>query len=103
MLLLCGCRTVIQEPYEEIRRFDWRCELDNGDVAELCFDGSDARLSAKGDGLDIDICGLCVADDSALIICDKASGINYRFAYVLHGDRVELSYDDVKLEFLKIN
>ena len=98
VLLVCvtalsACARVIRTPADELSLYRWRGELDNGDSAELSFDGDDASLELKGEGLALTLCGNYALTDDTLVICDRASGMHYSFGYRLFGDRVELSSD----------
>ena len=99
-LLLCACSPVINSEKDEIRLYEWIGEYNNGNSADLRFDGSDACLTVKNSDFSFDIEGLCSLKDDSFLIFDSESGMNYTFGYVLHGDCIELSYngDTIVLE-----
>ncbi|MBQ3284134.1 MAG: hypothetical protein IJH40_00705 [Ruminococcus sp.] len=100
-LCLVSCTRVINRASDELRMYDWRCEEDNGCIVSLSFDDTDADLNIGNDAFSLDICGLCIADDDSLTICDVGSGKNYNFKYQLYGDRVELRFGSGVLELKK--
>ena len=70
--------------------YSWSASLDNGTEVDLRFGDTYGYLDIYGDGEPLHIGGLCMSTDDSFLIFDEQSGMNYSFAYRLHGDRVEL-------------
>ena len=94
VICLSSCTRIVNCPADELRMYAWSAKVDNGDSAELSFDGSNGLLSVHTGVSDLVLSGLCVMTDDRLIICDEKTDVNYTFGYVLYGDRVELTYYD---------
>ena len=102
VVLLSGCTRVINSPSDELKTYSWSGEWENGNTAELSFDDDNARLVVHNEAFDLMIKGLCIVTDDSLVICDEESGRNAVFSFILHGDRVELSYNGGKVSLDKI-
>lgn len=99
-LILSGCARVIDSEKDEIRLSKWEGAYENGKTVALRFEDSSAFFSVRGKDIALDIEGLCSLTDDSFMIFDEKSGLSYRFDYILHGDRIELSYrgDSIELE-----
>lgn len=91
-MLLGGCARSVRSAADELCTAHWEALRDNGDRMELYFDGSSAFFSAENDDLTLVIKGVFAVDESSIMIIDDATDMSFRFAYRLHGDRVELTY-----------
>ena len=101
--MVTACSRVIDSPADELSLYRWRGEYENGNSAELYFDGDNGYLSLRGEDIDLDLSGLYVVTDDSLIICDDRSGVHYNFAYRLHGDRIELFSNDGSVVLAKVS
>lgn len=103
VIFLASCTRVINCPADELRTHAWRTESDNGNTADLSFEGSNGTLSIHTDDAALDLCGLCVMTDDRMILCDAATGVHYTFGYTVYGDRVELSCYDGMVSLKKVD
>ena len=94
VISLASCTRVINCPADELRMHAWRATSDNGNTADLRFEGSKGILSIHTGDSALDLSGLCVMTDDRMILCDAATGMHYTFGYTVYGDRVELSCYD---------
>ena len=97
--ILSSCARVIRSPGDELSLFHWRGVFDNGNSAELDFDGDNASLSLKGDGLSLELSGIYAVTDDTLILCDRESGANYSFGYRASGTPEVLMHEGLKHGF----
>ena len=107
MIVLCAlistaCVRTINTPVDELRMYSWRGEYENGNSAELSFNGSNGTFRVTNRDFSFELSGLCVMTDDRMILCDDASTVNYSFGYRVHGDRVELTYNGSTLSLDKI-
>lgn len=93
-MTLCGCTRIVRSPADELCMSRWGTETQNGNRAELTFDGQYACFSVVNQSFELRIEGDCFVDDTTLVISDEATQMNYRFTYLLHGDSVELTFGD---------
>lgn len=91
-LLLSGCARVIRSPADELSVNRWGAVTENGNRLELSFDEENAVFSAQNDSFTLEISGLYTLDAATLVINDRETHLDYRFAYTVHGDSVELTY-----------
>lgn len=102
-VLLSSCVPAAETPADELRQFSWSVEAEDGKTASLRFEDTTATLTVESADLKLKISGLCVLTDERMMICDRATSVNYTFAYVLHGDSVELSYNGGTISLDKNN
>ena len=104
MMILCGCRRVIESPRDELVQFRWSAKNENGDTLSLTFgDDGSASFSVRNDADELVLNGLCAVYDDHFVICDDRTDSLYSFGYMLHGDCVDLTYDDGSLTLDKVN
>ena len=94
MLILCGCTRVIRNAADEITLSDWSAVLEGGAQVSLSFEGDKAAFSVDNAGKSSVVDGICILSPDEIVICDEERGENYCFAYILHGDHLELSYNN---------
>lgn len=93
-LFLSGCTRTIKGPSDELTLSSWGAELTNGNRVSLSFDEEQAEFSAHNDSFDLFVSGIYLIDHERLVISDTATKMNYAFCYHLHGDSVELTFDE---------
>lgn len=99
---LCGCTRVIDSPADEIKLYRWEEKFDNGNTVSLSFDESEAHFTANCEDFSLELNGLFILTDDTLIICDTDSGSHDSFAYVLFGDKIELSCNGSVISLKKV-
>lgn len=93
VFFLSGCSSVVSNSADELTLNSWQTTFDNGNKVRLVFDGDYATLTLSVKDFDTTtISGLCECDDNSIIIYDKMSGIAYPFSYVVHFDKVDVTY-----------
>ena len=93
-LSLCSCKRVIRSPADELTMSSWSANMENGNRLSLSFDADEAVFTAENPDFTLVISGYCLTDDEGFVICDEETNLNYSFMYVLHGDSLELCYDN---------
>lgn len=102
--LLCGCRRVIETPRDELVQFSWYTEEENGNILSLSFSGEGAAdLTIEGGAEPLTLSGLCAVYDDHFVICDTRTEYLYTFSYVLHGDCIDLTFDEGTVTLDKVN
>ncbi len=102
-VLLSGCRRVVTDCSDELTMHLWQGEYDNGMSVSLSFDDDDATLSLSlSDGRENRINGLCVLDLEQFVIIDDDTSESFSFGYTVHGDSVDITYDDASLSLKKV-
>ena len=94
LMLTAGCTRQVRSPCDELQMNRWGTQTQNGNVLELTFDDRRAVFSAVNDSFALTVSGVFSADDTTLVIYDDATGMPFRFSYMLHGDGIELTYRD---------
>ena len=99
VLLLSGCgKNVVNDQSDEIRLSSW--EAQSGKLtACLSFDGDRAELNIVSPDDSTQITGLCLFDDSRLLIIDETK--TYSFGYTLSGKTLTLRNDYGNVNFVK--
>ena len=100
-ILLSSCVPAVETPADELRQYTWSAEAENGKTATLRFDDTTATLTVESDDFTLNLSGLCVLTDERLTICDRATSVNHTLSSILHGDRVELSYNSGTISLQK--
>lgn len=93
-MLLCSCSRAVRSPADELCMYSWSSVCDNGNRLSLSFDEDTAVFKAENDSYNVIVSGIYLLDDERLIISDVDTMMNYVFAYIVHGDCVELSFGD---------
>lgn len=88
---LFGCTRVITDASDELVMNAWGKSFDNGAEVSLMFDDDKATFSYHNGDIEAEISGVYVVSCDAFTICDDE---NYTFSYILHGDSLELSYNN---------
>ncbi|MBQ6152406.1 MAG: hypothetical protein IJJ15_01510 [Ruminococcus sp.] len=94
LFFLYGCTRIISVASDELVMFSWRSASDRGAEVSLSFDEDNAVFSYTYNDVNCTVEGIYVASCDSFTICDDNSGTNYTFEYILHGDRLELSYNN---------
>ena len=95
MLALTGCgKSEITCDADEIMLYSWA-----GDGAELLFHDNKASLLIESGELSTLIEGVCVFDDSQMVIADSSG--SFSFGYTLGGKTLTLGYDGASLTLIR--
>lgn len=94
---LVSCVRVIDDCSDELILHRWEKEFDTGVIMELYFEGDNAVLRCTSGEESAVLRGLCVLDTSGFVICDDKTKQNYMFTYTVHGDLLELTYDNATI------
>lgn len=88
VLFFSGCGAdVVNDQFDEIRLYSW--ETQNGEIySRLEFDGDNAVLTIVSPDSETEITGICLTDDSRLVIFDDTD--EYCFGYTLAGKALTL-------------
>lgn len=90
---LSGCTRQIKNSADELTLHSWSAQLENGNTIDLSFSDDNATLMLTvKDNDPVTLSGFCEISDSEFVIHDSAFGV-YPFSYIVHFDRVELTYD----------
>lgn len=93
-LFLYGCARVIRDASDELVTHSWRSLSESGAEVSLSFDSDTAEFTVSNGDVNCVLRGIYTASPDCITICDENSGDNYTFEYILHGDRIELSYNN---------
>lgn len=100
---LCSCTQVVVNSADELKLSSWGVTLDNENEITLSFDGDFATLSSSVKNEEIvKISGLCEFSETAFVIYDDDSKIPFAFSYIVHFDRVEITYDGNTVSLYKL-
>lgn len=103
LIIMSGCSAQVRNFSDELTLNSWHTTFDNGNEISLTFDGDFATLTMQvSDNEKYEISGICECDDSSFIIYDSKYNIPYAFNYVVHYDRVELTYNKNTVSLEKV-
>lgn len=95
--LLCSCSADTSGYSDELIHNSWDAKLDGGGEISLSFDGDNATVALQSGKDKIELCGKYVVDDTTIVVFVPKLCQNYRFEYVPHGKKLDLSYNGSKI------
>lgn len=104
-LFMTSCSQVTDAPAEELRAASWEEKTKDDVTLSLCFKNDDAILWIKDNknNKKYKISGTTIVTNREIHITDIETLSCYDFTYILYGDRVELIYNNKKIEMSKVN
>lgn len=104
LLSLCGCRRTIESSADELTVSSWRCELPSGMTATLsfCDDIATLRIEDTKSGETEVLEGIYAIDSESFYITSLDFCKTYSFDYEVYCNRAYISYNENKIEFLKL-
>ena len=99
----CGCTTQqITSPKNELMDYSWEKSDKFGKTISLSFTKDTAQLKISTTDFNYAITGTALINDEAIKIFDDDLKQSYCFNYVLYGDKIEIDYNENKIELDKI-
>lgn len=99
----CSCQRVIENKKDEVEQNLWQSEFENQNTVTLRFDDINATFTVEdNERLKLFIHGMFFIDDESIYIIDDETHTAFSFSYILHGDRIELIFNEKKIELSKL-
>ncbi len=103
-LVLCSCARVVTNNGDELIANSWQTKLDNGNIIKLSFDMDNATLALTyTNDTEVKLHGLCELSGTSFVIHDSDTFSTYKFDYLVHYDRVDITYGDATVSLNKIS
>ncbi len=99
--IFCSCSADTSGYITELTECDWIAENKGGARAELCFEGEKATLTLESGDLKKEISGKYVADEKSFIIFVPELSYNYKFDYTPSCSTLEVTYNNMTIDFKK--